>query len=267
MKPVLFLYTALALYGAGTLAVLAALWNQKESLQRAGRWLMTAGLIPHTIFIGTICSRTGHPPITNLHEITLFLAWCLLVGKLLLDLRFKVRAASFFVYPLVLILVTISAVIGEQIAPLDPQFRSWLFTSHLLLTTLGLASLLIAIGFNLLYLAQERSLKAKKESAVARWIPSLKACDLVSWRALTAGFSLYTLGILAGVLWGYRSSTTGFSVGTKEIGAIAAWIFFAVILQSYLDGSFRTQKKSFVLVSLAFVSVLVALFGISHGTA
>ena len=103
---------------------------------------MIAGFVAHTIWIGTICARTGHPPITNLPETASFMAWTIFAVELVLYVRYRVYAAVFFVYPLVLLLLTLSAVAGENFRVLDPELRSNVFTTHLLLSTVGVAGLI-----------------------------------------------------------------------------------------------------------------------------
>src|SRR5471032_938442 len=74
------LYAALALYGAGTSIALASLlFPRQTGGQRAAFIVMIAGFVAHTIFIGTICMRTGHPPLVNLAEIAAFIAWTILL--------------------------------------------------------------------------------------------------------------------------------------------------------------------------------------------
>src|SRR5688572_18234068 len=125
------LYVALTCYGIGTLAALLPLFVRAKKLQHAGLILLIGGFVSHTIWIGTICARTGHPPITNLPEAASFVAWTIFAVELALWIRYRVYAAVFFVYPLVLILLTISAVVGESFTVLDPELRSNVFTAHL----------------------------------------------------------------------------------------------------------------------------------------
>ncbi|HXI12216.1 MAG TPA: cytochrome c biogenesis protein CcsA [Thermoanaerobaculia bacterium] len=263
MSPDLTLYAALAFYLAGTLLVLAGLFNRSIAFQRYALFLMIAGFVLHTIWIGTICVRTGHPPLTNLPETAAFISWTIFAAEMLLYFKFRIRAAAFFVYPLVLILLSVAAVVREPYLPQEPSLRSGLFTMHLLFSTVGVAALLVSLAFTLLSQMQERSLKSKSRGALFEWIPSLKVCDLVSYRSLATGFSIYTLGLLAGVLWAYRTSGGFFSGGAKEVGAIVAWVMFAILLQSYLDGSQRT-RKTLVVAAVAFVSIGIAIFGIHH---
>lgn len=257
------LVATLALYALGTLAVLVALVHRSERLQRIAFLVMVGGLVAHTVYIGSICVRTGHPPLTNLSEMTTFMAWTILVVHIVLFLRFRIRAAGFFIYPLVLLLAVVSTVVHERFQPLDPSLRSNLFVAHLLLASVGVAALLVGLGFSMLYRVQERSLRRKERGPFYEWIPSLQVCDLVSYRALAVGFGIYTLGLLAGVLWSYRTASAFSTIRAKELGAYAAWIAAAILLQAYISGSHRTQRALIVSAALV-VFIFVAMFGIRH---
>jgi ABC-type uncharacterized transport system permease subunit len=181
--------------------------------------------------------------------------------ELALWIRYRVYAASFFVYPLVLLLLTISATVGEHFKPLDPDLRSNVFIAHLLLSSLGVAGLLIGVAFGLLAFMQDRALKSKKRGRLWEWIPSLDVCKRVGYRSLSIGFSIYTLGLLAGVLWSYRTTTALMDLRTKQIGAVIAWVLFAVLLQQYISGAYRS-RRTLLLSAGAFVAIVVAMLGI-----
>jgi ABC-type uncharacterized transport system permease subunit len=253
---------ALALYSLGTLAALASLFTPVKRLQHVGLVLMIGGFLAHTIWIGTICVNTGHPPITNLSEAAAFTAWVIFAVELALWIRYRVYAASFFVYPLVLLLLGISAVVGEHFAALDPQLRSNVFTAHLLLTTVGVAGMLIGVAFGLLAFIQDRALKEKRRGRLWEWIPSLSVCKNVSYRALAIGFSIYTIGLMAGILWSYKTTAGLLELRVKQVGAIVAWILFAVLLQQYIAGEYR-RKRTVLISASAFVAIIVAILGIS----
>src|ERR1051325_11563401 len=118
MSPNLTLYAALGLYAAGTLMALASLFGRR--LQTPALVLMLAGFVSHTVWIGTICVRTHHPPLTNLPEIAAFLSWTVFVVELVLLFKYRVHAASFFVYPLVLMLLTVSGGVAQPLPPAGP---------------------------------------------------------------------------------------------------------------------------------------------------
>jgi len=262
MSPNLTLYAALALYAAGTVVALGTLFTREKRPQHIALGMMIAGFIAHTVWIGTICVRTGHPPLTNLPEAAGFMAWTVFAVELALFIRYRVHAASFFVYPLVLMLLTLSAVVHEPFIK-TPAGISRLFITHIFLTTIGVAGLLIGLAFGALAWAQDRALKTKHRGALWDWIPSLNVCKTVSYRALAIGFSVYTLGILAGILWSYRTTAGLMDLRVKQIGAVIAWILFAIVLQAYINDTYRTRRTA-VIGACAFVAIMVAILGIHH---
>jgi ABC-type uncharacterized transport system permease subunit len=257
------LYVALAAYALGTLIVLASLIVRSRSLQHAALLMMIGGFVAHTVWIGTICVRTGHPPLTNLPELAAFLSWTIFAVELGLWIRYRVYAAAFFVYPLVLLLLVVTAVVGETFRGLDPELRSTLFTAHILLTTLGVAGLLIGLAFTILANAQDRALRSKRRGPLWEWIPSLNVCKVVSYRALAIGFSIYTIGLIAGIMWSYRTTAGLLDLRVKQVGAVVAWVFFAALLQSYISGPFHARRTAYISAG-AFVAIIISILGIAR---
>jgi ABC-type uncharacterized transport system permease subunit len=263
ISPWLALFAALALYAAGTLVAFAGLFTKVKGTQNVGLGFMIAGWLAHTVWIGTICVRTHHPPLTNLPEAAAFMGWTLFAVELVIFFKYRVQAASFFVYPLVLILATVSAVVREPFAQMPAAMRSRIFTTHVLFSTIGVAALLVGLCFTILAFLQDRSLKRKTRGPLWEWIPSLNVCRKVGYRALAIGFSVYTLGILSGILWSYRTTAELMDLRVKQVSAVVAWILFATLLQSYISGAWRSRRM--VIVSAgAFVAVVVAILGIHH---
>jgi len=261
MSPNVMLYTALAFYAAGTLVALLSLFARERRMQHTGMALMLAGWVSHTIWIGSICVRTGHPPLTNLPEAASFVAWTVFLAELILYVRYRVHAAAFFVYPLVLMLLAITAVVRDSFAQLAPSLRSNLFVTHITLSTVGVAALLVGLAFTTLAQLQDRSLKSKHRGPLWEWIPSLNVCRTLSYRMLAVGFSIYTLGILTGILWSYRTTSELIDFRAKQIGGVIAWVLFAVLLQTYISGGYRGRRTA-VISACAFVAIVVAILGI-----
>lgn len=257
------LYAALAAYALGTLIVLGSLIIRSRRLQHAALVMMIGGFVAHTIWIGTICVRTGHPPLTNLPELAAFLSWTIFAVELGLWIRYRVYAAAFFVYPLVLLLLVVTAVVGETLRGLDPELRSTLFTAHILLTTLGVAGLLIGLAFTILAGAQDRALRSKRRGPLWEWIPSLNVCKVVSYRALAIGFSIYTIGLIAGIMWSYRTTAGLLDLRVKQVGAVVAWVFFAALLQSYIAGPLHARRTAYISAG-AFVAIIISILGIAR---
>lgn len=261
MTPNATLYAALVLYAGGTLIALATLFMRDKRTQHAALAVMLLGFVSHTVWIGTICVRTHHPPLTNLPEAASFVGWTLFLAELIVFIRYRVHAASFFVYPFVLMLLTIAAVVHEPFAQMDPSLRSSLFTIHVLFSAVGVAALLIGLAFITLSFIQDRALKSKHRGPLWEWIPSLSICRVVSYRLLAIGFAIYTLGVLTGIVWSYRTTAELIDLRVKPIGGVVAWVLFGILLQSFISGDYR-QRRVLVISACAFVAVLVTMFGI-----
>ena len=257
------LYLALTCYGIGTLIAFTSLFTRAQWAQTAGLAAMLTGFAAHTVFIGTICSRTGHPPVTNLAESAALISWTILLIAALFYLRYRVMAASFFLYPLVLLLLLLAALVGEPYTLIDPALRSGVFTAHVLLSALGVAWLLIGLAFTTLGYLQDRALASKSRGRLWDWIPSLDICKRLGNGALSIGFIVYTVGLLSGIAWAYRTAGA-LSGGAKQVGAMFAWILFALLLQARMAGVFRQRKLLFVSAG-AFLAIVVSILGIAHG--
>jgi ABC-type uncharacterized transport system permease subunit len=254
------LSTALLLYGAGTVIAAASLLvPTRKRAQVISFAIMVAGFLAHTMFIGTICIRTGRPPLLNLAEIAAFIAWTVLLIELVIYLRLRIYAAALVIYPLVFLLLLVTALVGDPLSERAASPPS-LFTAHLLLTSLGVAVLFIGLAFSLIAAAQDRSLKSKTRGPLWEWIPSLSVCNAVSYHALATGFVLYTIGLIAGLAW----SSGALAIGAKQIGAVVAWVLFAILVQSQFTGFLQTQRTTLALSGAAFVAVIVSIFGIAH---
>jgi ABC-type uncharacterized transport system permease subunit len=263
MSPNATLYLSLALYAIGTLLALGTLFSHERRPQLIALGFMIAGFVSQTVWIGGICVRSGHPPLTNLPEASAFTAWTVLAVELVLFIRYRVHAASFFVYPLVLMLSTVAAVVREPFAQMKPALRSKVFTTHVFLSTVGVAALFVGLAFVVLAFMQDRALKRKERGPLWEWIPSLDLCKKVSYGAIAAGFSIYTLGLLAGILWSYRTTAELLDLRVKQISALVAWVLFAMLLQSFISGAYR-GRRTMVISICAFVATLVAILGIHH---
>ena len=259
MRPDQLLALALLLYGTGMVMAVVSVLVPSRARQMTSFALMVAGLVAHTWFIGTICMRTGRPPLLNLAEIASFIAWTIILIELLIYVRLRIYAGALVTYPVVFLLLLVTALVGDPLSERAAAPPS-LFTAHLLLTALGVAILFIGLAFSLIAAAQDRSLKSKRRGPLWDWIPSLNVCNAVSYRALATGFILYTIGLVAGFAW----SSGTFEIGAKQIGAVLAWILFAMLVQSQFTGFLRTRRTTLALSCAAFVAVIVSIFGIAH---
>ena len=90
------------------------------------------------------------------------MAWIVFAIELALFIRYRVHAAAFFVYPLVLMLLTVSAVVHEPFAQRDVRrCLAPLHRAHSSSRPSAWPALFIGLAFSALAWAQDRALKSK----------------------------------------------------------------------------------------------------------
>jgi ABC-type uncharacterized transport system permease subunit len=75
----------------------------------------------------------------------------------------------------------------------------WL-VAHISLILAGYAALVLSFSASLLYLFQERALKAKHVSGLFTRLPPLQVTDEIGFRSLLIGFPFMTAGLVAGMV-------------------------------------------------------------------
>ena len=129
-----------------------------------------------------------------------FFAWALVGIYLLFDLRYRMAVLGAFLTPLALVLMIIGSTVSKQVAPANPMLDSWWFPVHVTLAFLGHAVFAIACMAGVMFLRQERMLKAKRFSGLFYRLPSLDTLDSINYKCLTFGFPLMTMGIISGAI-------------------------------------------------------------------
>lgn len=146
----------------------------------------------------------------------------------------------------------------------------WLWT-HFGLVLAGLACLLTSVLAAALYLWQSRQLKSKHPGWSLMRLPSLEALDRVHFRSLLWGAGLFSVGLLAGVVWATDlDELNGVWRDPRALLSLATCGLAWVIASLRVSALRRGQKIAagtlvvFVLLSLTIASSYVAP-GAFHG--
>src|SRR5690242_7447831 len=203
---VIWLRVAAALYSIGLLHAILTLVRRRGHLFRIALGAFTLGSVFHFVSIieeGIVNHRC---PIANLYETLSMCAFLVVVVFLGVHLRYKLESLSVFIFPLVFVM-SLVATFGNPVSAFTPNplvNRAWL-SMHIVLVLLGIAALVFTFGASLLYLFQERELKAKKPSKFYYRLPPLGTLDDLISKFMGLGFVLFTLGVIAGSTWAFMS--------------------------------------------------------------
>ncbi len=108
-------------------------------------------------------------PLTNLYESLIFFVWCLILGYLIIEFKFKNRSFGAFVTPiagLVLAFIDLTGV-SKDIQPLVPALKSNWLLAHVTMSFIAYAAFSLSFSTGLMYLIMRT--EKKTESAYIFW--------------------------------------------------------------------------------------------------
>jgi ABC-type uncharacterized transport system permease subunit len=255
--PIFWLRFALVFYGLGMLYALSALTRRSETAARVLMPLAGLGLAFHFVSITEYAVQLGHFVPATIHQSESLLAFCVMAFFAAIFWRYRVTSPGIFVFPVVFLL-TFAAAIAQE----PPQFanqllrNSWIIV-HIALIFTGYAALFFAFTASVLYLLQERNLKAKKTAGLLSWLPPLETLDEIGYRSLLLGFPFMTFGLIAGAVVASAAYGPRFLLDPKIVLSVLMWAVYLVLLYTRWSSGWRGRKAAY-LVAFAFVAALAA---------
>ena len=249
-------------YLLGALAYSAYIISLKEYLSKAALTVTLIGFASHTLALVARYAVAGYTPVTNLYESLSFFAWMIVGVLLVVNLRFKIKVLGAFLSPIAVILMFFAYALPKEIVPLAPVLRSFWHPFHILFAFLGDAFFALAFCCGVMYLVQERQLKAKKIGAITQRLPSLNVLDDLSYQSLTYGFPLLTLGIITGAIWAEYAWGRYWNWDPKETWSLITWLLYAALLHQRLTVGWRGRKAA-IMAIVGFLAVLFTFLGVN----
>jgi cytochrome c-type biogenesis protein CcsB len=267
----LLLHAALGCYLAATVASLIGVAVRNALPAWLLPRLLWTGLAAHGTAIALRSVTAAHLAVTTFDEALSFLGFLLVGVFLLVQLRRPLLALGAVVSPLAfgLTLATVAVYQGAQ--PLPPALESAWRPVHVVLAFLGDAVFALAFSASLLYLVQERRLKARRGRGFFRGLPSLETLDRLNHSCLVWGLVLLTLGIVTGVVWAHRTWGRSWSTDPKLVLSALTWVIYVVLLQGRMTAGWHGRRAAtltiagFAVIVLSLVGVNVLKLG-NHGT-
>jgi ABC-type transport system involved in cytochrome c biogenesis permease subunit len=173
------------LHGIATVAYILAMMTyitflatKKQPVGQAATTIIVIGFVSHTLAFlmrwkefydlnialgmgGDILRAT---PLTNLYESLIFFVWCLILGYLIVEFKYKNRSFGAFVAPvagLTLAFIEMSGV-SKDIQPLVPALQSNWLLIHVFMSFISYAGFALAFSTALMYLIINTERQGKK---------------------------------------------------------------------------------------------------------
>jgi cytochrome c-type biogenesis protein CcsB len=90
----------------------------------------------------------------------------------------------------------------------------------------------------------------------------LESVDNISYRTISLGFPLLTIGIIAGAVWANEAWGSYWSWDPKETWALITWLVFASYLHARITKSWQGKKPA-IIASLGFIVVWICYLGVN----
>jgi cytochrome c-type biogenesis protein CcsB len=265
----ILLMIALLFYLAGAFYSTIIFATRSERPGRELNALIGAGFIAHTAAIGLDWWHLSHFPIVNPKEVSSFIAWAIVGYFLIMSSRYHSRALPAFILPMVFVFTLISLLIPDPAQPLPSilegailtsTFTQVIFPVHVTLVIFSYAAFIVTFVCGVMYLIQERELKAKHFGAAFQRLPALNTCDEIGYRSLSIGFVLLTLGVVTGIVWNNQRDGRYWHNDPKEVMALVTWFIYLFIMHYRLTAGWRGRRVALLSI-VGFVVVLLTWLG------
>jgi cytochrome c-type biogenesis protein CcsB len=90
----------------------------------------------------------------------------------------------------------------------------------------------------------------------------LESIDNLSYRTISFGFPMLTIGIIAGAVWANEAWGSYWSWDPKETWALITWLVFASYLHARITKDWQGRKPAFI-ASLGFIVVWICYLGVN----
>ena len=235
---------------------------------------------------------SGHFPISNLYESLCFLAWGCTLTQLLVERSWPNPLVPAAATPMALGCVAFASFALpdrlQEASPLVPALRSSWLVMHVSVIMLSYAALLVGslLSIAVLFTDREQALQLRSSSigtgsfrqadglssaATATHLQSTpfrssEELDSLSYRTITVGFLLLSVGLISGAVWANEAWGAWWSWDPKETWAFITWLVYAAYLHTRLIKGWQGRKPALVaaagLVVIAVCYIGVNLLGI-----
>jgi ABC-type uncharacterized transport system permease subunit len=254
---IIWLRVALALYALGLVYVLVALTRTKELLNRLALHAAYLGMVFHFVAIVEAVRQSGELSLASLSVGASLLGFLIMVVFLLVYMVYKTTSPGIIVFPLVFFLTFIGATRQEPFVLASATARQGWLIVHISFIFAGYAALVLSFAASLIYLIQERALKAKRRGGMLSRLPALQVTDDIGFRSLLFGFPFMTGGLLAGLVIAQANfGRVDFRVA-KILFSQISWAVYLILLYTRWSAGWRGRRAA-LLGAGTFAMAIVA---------
>nr|YP_010232481.1 cytochrome c heme attachment protein [Eragrostis pilosa]QSX27524.1 cytochrome c heme attachment protein [Eragrostis pilosa] len=280
-----------------TIHLITLLVRELRGLRDSSEKGMIATFFSITGFLISRWISSGHFPLSNLYESLIFLSWALYILHTIPKIQNSKNDLSTITTPSTILTqgFATSGLLTEmhQSTILVPALQSQWLMMHVSMMLLSYATLLcgslLSTAFLIIRFRKNLDFfpKKKNENVLNKFVFSeieyfyakrsalkntsfpnyykyqlTERLDSWSYRVISLGFTLLTIGILCGAVWANEAWGSYWNWDPKETWAFITWTIFAIYLHSRTNPNWKGTNSAFV-ASIGFLIIWICYFGIN----
>jgi cytochrome c-type biogenesis protein CcsB len=253
-----FFWLSFIAYSAACLLYVVFLAVGRKKISFAATGLMGIGLVLQTMAIILRSVAAHHLPLTNMFEYISLFAWFAAILYFVSLKVYRMQIIGAFISPVIFMLMASASLLPKDMSiRLMPALHSYWLQIHVSVAALGESAFVVGFAANIMYFIKKA---LPQDSAFGNRMPDLKKLDLVSYKAVTVGYPLFTIGALfAGAIWAEQAWGTFWSWDPKEVGSLIVWLVYTAYLHARLVRGW-VGTRAIVLSSIGFLCTLLTFF-------
>jgi ABC-type transport system involved in cytochrome c biogenesis permease subunit len=255
---------ALALYIAATVLYAYQFVLKRSSVGWWARFLTGAGFICQTLSIGAHSIATHGTQLTGANQLMLA-SWALVLLYFVMEHIIRIKVYGAFLIPVAVVFMAAAQILGGFLPPAaltsvqSAQLDSWRVAFHVALIVFANAGFAVGAVSAGIYLFQEGKLKSHTSNIVTRRLPSLATLQMISRRAISFSFPVYTAGLLLGILRAVETSVDQWWFDLRIMLAGFVWLVFGTYLVLVYRQNVTNRTASWVAVGGFVLVIIVAI--------
>lgn len=243
----------------------SAYWVLRQP--RWGRWANYAlgvGVVCHGLAVILRWAEHGGLPAFSPFESISFFTWLMVVVYLVVQGVYGLRVLNIFVASMALIFLGVALAFPHQVQPMPPVLQAtWteLFPIvHVVVSLAAYAFFTLACVVAVVYLLQERQLKAKSTHSLYQRLPSLEMAQHLCQVMVSAGFPALVVTMITGAIWSNQVWGSPWLWQGKQGLSLVMLMIYLFYLHTRNIAGWPARRTAWLLVA-GFVAVLITFLG------
>lgn len=214
----------------------------------------------HTAGLAIRWYISGHSPMSNGYESLIFISWVTILAGLIFSRKSSFTLSATAVLSGLTLMVAHLSFMDPEITNLVPVLQSYWLTLHVSIITGSYGFLGLGFILGLLTMILLSLLNVKNRARISDTIDEL---TIISYRSLTLGLYLLTIGTFLGAIWANESWGRYWGWDPKETWSLITIIVYSLVIHSKQIPGMKDIYTFNVLALFAFSSVLMTYFGVN----